>query len=204
MQTNESRPQPFDTLLKAIAYLMGGIFLYTAKVTGTPVLGAQVLGVIFIVFAFFLVIASFFNRFRASSRRVDSYLLLGLFSATVARVIIAGVESRELFYVVFAFLVLMLGVFLFHIFRSTRELASNVGNRCAAIRTLRILSLILALFGFMMVIMQQNLYGGPVLYLALALILLNISLLLKPRSKESNCAPQTKGGAHEENQHSTT
>lgn len=178
MQTNQSRLQPFDTLFRAMAYLLGGIFLYTAKVTGTPVLGAQVLGVIFIVFAFFLVIASFFNRFRAWSRTVNSYLFLGLFIATVARVIIAGVESPKLLYVVFAFLVLTLGVSLFHSFRSTRELASNLGNRGAAIRMLRIASFMFGLFAFIMVIMQQNLYGGPVLYLALSVIFLNISLLL--------------------------
>lgn len=178
MQTNQSRPQPFGTLLQAMAYLLGGIFLYTAKVTGTPVLGAQVLGVIFIVCAFFFIIASLFHRLRALSHKVDSYLLLGLFTATVARVAIVGVESRELLYVVSAFLVLMLGVSLFHIFRSTRELASKLGNRGVAIRTLRVLSFIFGLFGFVMVIMQQNLYGGPVLYLALAVILLNISLLL--------------------------
>jgi hypothetical protein len=178
MQTNQSRPQPFDTLLKAIAYLLGGIFLYTTKITGTPVLGARVVGVIFIVFAFFLVIASLFNRFKDLSHKVDLYLLLGLFGTTLARVAIAGVESRELLYVIIAFLVFILVVLLLYAFRSTRELASNLGKRDAAIRTLRILSLISSVFGFMMVIMQQNLYGGPVLYLALAVIFLNISLLL--------------------------
>lgn len=178
MQTNQNRPQPFDTLLRAIAYLLGGIFLYTAKVTGTPVLGAQVFGAVFIAFSFFLVITSFFNKLRAWARTVDLYLFFGLFIATVARLIIAGVESLELLYVVVAFLVLTLGTLLFYVFRSTRELASNLGNRGAAIRTLRVLSLIFAFFAFFMVIMQQNLYGGPTLYLALSVVFLSISLLL--------------------------
>lgn len=132
METNQSRPQPFDTLLKATAYLLGGIFLYTAKVTGTTALVAQVFGVVFVAFAFFLVIAPFFDRLGDWAHRANLWLLLGLFSATLARVVIAGVESPKFLYVVVAFLVLTGGVSLFYIYRSIRERALNLGNKGVA------------------------------------------------------------------------
>ena len=133
-------------------------------------------------FAFIVVIASFFhnrpNRFAAWVNAIDRLLYFGLSVAGLGSVAIAGVKPPQLLYVVAAFFVLTLGTFLFHLFRTTTQLALNLGNRGAAIRVLRVLAFIFGFFAFMMVIMQRNLFGGPVLYSALAVVLLSIASLL--------------------------
>ena len=179
MQMNQTRPQPFDILLQAIAYIIGGIFLYTAKVDENPILGAQVIGGVFIVFAYFLVTASLFNKLITWARKVDMYLLLGLFIAMVTRLAIAGVEAPELYYVIVPFLIYVVGSLLFHIVKQTKELAKNLRGKNAAIRILRVLAFVFSLFAFFMVLMKISLHGGPVLWLALSVVFISISLLLR-------------------------
>ena len=180
--TNQNRPRPFDILSQAIAYLLGGIFLYTADLTGTPALTTHILGGIFMAFAFFLGIASFFNGLKgliAWVRSIDMALFLGLFLATLVRLIITAAKGpEELLWVVIAFLFLTLGAFLFHIFRLTINVAAKLGNRVAAAKILKVLSFLLSFFALLIVIMPSNIYGGPIFYLALSVVCLSISLLL--------------------------
>ena len=110
----QNRNQAFNTLFQAIAYLLAGIFLFTAS---PVVCTLQIFGVIFMVFAFFLVVASCVDRLTAWANRVHMGLFGGLFAASAARLIITAVGTRELLYIVLTlvFLLSIVGALLFQI-----------------------------------------------------------------------------------------
>jgi hypothetical protein len=62
MTTDRNRPEPFETLNYAITYLLAGMFLYAADLMGSPALATKVMGIMFMAFAFFVMIATFFRN----------------------------------------------------------------------------------------------------------------------------------------------
>ena len=57
MQTNQNVPRPFSLLMQAIAYLLGGMFLFNVSITflvGAGALIGEIFGGLFMAFAFFL------------------------------------------------------------------------------------------------------------------------------------------------------
>lgn len=186
MQTNRNGGHPFFILSQAIAYLLGGMFLCTtsatADMTGTATLIARAFGGLFIAFAFFLVIASFFNRLVAWATRVNMWLFLGLFFVTMTRLIKTALDTTEfrLLYILLAivFLFLILGALLFQVLRLGTNLGTQLGSRVAAARMLRMMSVTLSLFALAMMITQIDLIGGPILYLTLGLVCLSVASLL--------------------------
>jgi hypothetical protein len=116
MQTNRNRGQ--DLLFEAMAYALGGIFLLTINTS----LALCIFGWIFIAFAIFLIVESFFNRAIPWGDRIHTLLAGPLFLATAADFIIESVESQQALYIILAaiFLVLLLLAILFQIFRVFR------------------------------------------------------------------------------------
>lgn len=173
----QNRNQAFTILSQAIAYLLAGIFLFT---TSPVVCTLQIFGVIFMVFAFFLVIASCVDRLAAWTNRVHMGLFGGLFAASAAYLIITAVDTREPLYIVltFVFLLSIVGALLFQLFRQGTNLGMHLGSRVAAATMLRRISVVLGLFALVMVVCQIDLIGGPILYLTLALVFLGVASLL--------------------------
>lgn len=175
-----NRAGPFDVVSRAIAYLLGGIFIYGANATGPMAWVGHIFGVVFICFAFFVLISSFFNRLGAWAETVHSWFTGGLFIGTVARLIITAVGAKSAVQIVlaFVFLLLVIGVLFFQSFRHWAGLRRTFGNRVASARMLRGLSVAFGLFALAMVTEKVDALGGPVLYLALGLVCLGIASLL--------------------------
>lgn len=184
MQTNQNGAIPLYILSQAIAYLLGGIFLFTTSTSlaGMTALMGQIFGGIFMGFAFFLVISSFFDSLVVWANRINLWLFLALFFVAIARLIKMAVNSTEyqIFYIVLAviFLLLVLAALLFQSFRTGANLRTQVGTRVTSVRLLRGLSVALSMFALAMVIMQVNIIGGPILYMALGLVCLSVASLL--------------------------
>ncbi len=124
MQTNQNVPNPFPLLVLAIAYLLGGMFLFDVSIglsAGVGALIGEILGALVIATGFFLVISSFFKKLTALVNRINFYLLLGLFIIAAADFLIVAVESIEykvfLIVLAFAFWLLVLAALLFQLFR---------------------------------------------------------------------------------------
>jgi hypothetical protein len=125
MQTNQNVPNPFPLLVLAIAYLLGGMFLFDASIgltAGVGTLIEEIFGVLVIATGFFLVISSFFKKLAALANRINFYLLLGLFIVAAADFLIVAVESSEykVFNIVlaFTFWLLVLAALVFQLFRN--------------------------------------------------------------------------------------
>ena len=124
MQTNQNVPDPFPLLVLAIAYLLGGMFLFNASVGLTATVGTlmeQIFGVLVMAAGFFLVISSFFKKLTALANRINFYLLLGLFIVAAADFVIVALEPSQykIFTIVlaFAFWLLVLAALLFQLIR---------------------------------------------------------------------------------------
>ena len=124
MQTNQNVPNPFPLLVLAIAYLLGGMFLFNASAGFTAGVGTlieKIFGIIYMASGFFLVISSFFKKLTALANRINFYLLLGLFIVAAADFLIVAMESIEykVFNIVlaFAFWLLVLAALVFQLFR---------------------------------------------------------------------------------------
>lgn len=186
MATNQNRLEPSETINYAITYLLAGMLVYDTNLSGHLALVGKIMGGIFMGFAFLVMIASLFSylpnrftgRFTAWVDRIGRLLYLGLSIVSLGAVLIAGVKRPELVYVIAFFFVLTITTMSLGMYKLTTQLASDLGKRGAAIRILRVLSFIFGLFAFTMIIMQQSIYGGPVLYSALAVVLLSLSFLL--------------------------
>ena len=175
----QSRTGPFDVVSRAIAYLLGGIFIYGANATGPTAWVGHIFGVVFICFAFFVLISSFFNRLGAWTDAIHGWFMGALFIGTVARLIVTAVGSKSVVQIVlaFAFLLLVTGVLFFQSLRHWAGFARTFGNRVALTRILRALSVVFGLFALAMVTEKVDALGGPVLYLALGLVCLGIASL---------------------------
>ena len=124
MQSNQNVPDPFPLLVLAIAYLLGGMFLFSASIGLTATVGTlmeEIFGVLVMAAGFFLVISSFFKKLTALANRINFYLLLGLFIVAAADFVIVAVESSEykVFHVVLAFVfwLVVLASLLFQLFK---------------------------------------------------------------------------------------
>ena len=186
MQTNQSVPRPFSVLAQAIAYLLGGVFLLdttSAYLAGTAALVGQVFGFAFVGFAFFLAISSFVDKLVAWANRIDMWLFLALFFAAMASLIVTAIESTDCrtFYVVLAaaFLSIVLAAMLFRLFKIGASLKAKLGSKAASVSLLIGLSLALSMFALAMVIVQVEIMGGPILYLAMGLVCLGLASLLQ-------------------------
>ena len=186
MQTNQNVPSPFAILSQAIAYLLGGIFLFNNSsiyLAGTPgALIGQIFGGIFMGVAFFLVISSFLDNLVALANRINIWLFFALFIVALANLIVIAVESTEYrtFYIVLAasFSLITLAALLFHLRRTGASLVAELGPRVVLTRSLRGVSVALSMFALAMVIGQVNIMGGPILYLAISLVCLGVASLL--------------------------
>lgn len=180
----QDRNLTFNTLSQAIAYLLAGIFLFTTSSTVDMTKGnsltLEIFGGIFMVFAFFLVIASCVDRLTGWANQVQMSLFLGLFAASMACLIVTAVGTHESLYIVltFVFFLSIGGALLFQLFRQGTNLRTQLGSRVAVATLLRRIAFVLSLFALVMVISQIDLIGGPILYLSLGLVCLSISLLL--------------------------
>lgn len=174
------RSQPFDNLTRAVAYLLGGIFLCIAGVTGGLALAAYIIGGIFIGFAFFLVIVSLINRFIVWADSIHIYLFFALFVVTVGRLLVLAISSGKILYIVLAavFIFLLTLALIFEIRRVWNNLRTRFNGRIATIRILRSASVALSLLALIMVITGADFIGDPILFLALSLVFLSTSSLL--------------------------
>ncbi|MBN2463644.1 MAG: hypothetical protein JXB43_08635 [Dehalococcoidia bacterium] len=180
MKVRQIPSPPFESLTRAVAYLLGGIFLCTAGVTGELALAAYIIGGIFIGFAFFLVIVSLLNRFVARADSIHTYLFFALFVATVGRLLVVAISSGKILYIVLsvAFIVLLTLALIFEIRRVWYNLRKRFNGRIATIQLLRSASVTLSLLALIMVISRADFIGDPILHLALSLVCLSISTLL--------------------------
>ena len=186
MQTNQNVPRPFSILSQAIAYLLGGMFLFNTSsiyLAGRPALIGQIFGGIFMGVAFFLVISSFFDNLVALANRINRWLFLALFIVAMASLFTMAVKSTEYltFYIVLAvaFALIVIAAMLFQLRRTGTSLITELGARVVSARLLRVLSVVLSLFALAMVIAQVNIIGGPILYLAIGLVCLGVASLLQ-------------------------
>jgi len=186
MQTNQNVPRPFYTLSQAIAYLLGGIFLFNNSsiyLAGTPgALIGRIFGGIFMGFAFFLAISSFFDNLVAWANRINRWLFLALFIVAMASLYITVVKSTENLtlsvVLALAFSVIVLAAMLFRTGESLRTELGTLGPRVVLARSLRVISVVLSMFAFAMVIGQVNIMGGPILHLAISLVCLSVASVL--------------------------
>jgi hypothetical protein len=174
------RGQQFELLTRALAYLLGGVFLCTAVATGVCTLIAHIFGVIFVFFAFFLVIVSILDRFIAWANSIHTYLFLALFVTTVGRLMIIAIGSGNPLYIALAivFSLLLVVALVFEIVRQWTNLRTRFDCRIATAIILRSISIVLSLWALFIVICGVNIIGGPIFYLALGLVCLSISSLL--------------------------
>lgn len=180
MNTDSNIPQPFDILSRAIAYFAGGVLLYNVNLENVS-LSAKVLGIIFIIFAFLLGIASFSGKLKIAGK-VDYCLFIGLFIAALAGLAIIIQDYRELIWVFVPFIILIPLSMIFNTWKTTMNEIKEKGRTMAIKRILRTLSLVLSLFALVMVIIPADFYGGPVFYLAISVVCLTSSLLLRKES----------------------
>jgi hypothetical protein len=113
MQTTRNRGQAL--LFETMAYALAGIFLLTVS-TG---LILCILGWVFIAFATFLIIESFFNRPISGGDKVHTLLSIPLFAVTVAEFAIESAGSQQTPYIILAavFLLFLLSAISFQIWR---------------------------------------------------------------------------------------
>jgi hypothetical protein len=129
MEANQDVPRPFTLLMQAIAYVLGGMFLFDAGIrflVGAGARTVEVFGVVFIAFGFFLVISSFFNRLTSWANTINFELFLGLFIVTLADLFVVAVESTQYLgfhlIVAVAFSVIVIAAMLFEFIRRRRGL----------------------------------------------------------------------------------
>jgi hypothetical protein len=117
---NENRV--FDILFRALAYILGGMFLVVTSST----LG-QVIGWIFIGFAFLLVVMASMDTRRFSSlvNLGNNLFGVGLFVATVTRVLFTTIQTHETSYLVLA---IVFGVLI--IFALSCQIYRTIKARC--------------------------------------------------------------------------
>jgi hypothetical protein len=98
MQTNQNVPRPFTVLMQALAYEVGGIFLFDAGVrflVGAAARIMEIIGVLFMVVGFFLVISLLVERrLAALANTINFQLYLGLFFVTIADLITVAVSAK--------------------------------------------------------------------------------------------------------------
>jgi hypothetical protein len=190
MQTNQNVPRPFYTLSQAIAYLLGGIFLFNNSriyLAGTPgALIGQIFGGIFMGFAFFLAISSFRDNLVGWANRINRWLFLALFVVAMASLYVTVVKSTEnlTLSVVSAlvFSAIVIAAMLFRTGESLRTELGTLGPMVVLVRSLRVISFVLSVFALAMVLMQVNIMGGPILHLAISLVCLSAASLLQRRA----------------------
>ena len=187
MQTNQNVPSPFYTLSQAIAYLLGGIFLFNNSsiyLTGTPgALIGRIFGGIFMGFAFFLAISSFVDKLVTCANRINKWLFLALFIVAMGSLYVTVVKATENLtlsvVLALAFSVIVVAAMLFRRGESLRTELELLGPRVVLARSLRVISFVLSVFALAMVIMQVNIMGGPILHLAISLVCLSAASLLQ-------------------------
>lgn len=183
MQTNQNGTVIFHILSQAIAYLIGGIFLWasSSSITGGIALVSKVFGGVFIGLAFILVISSFLDRLIPWAKRMNKWLFFALFVVAMARLTIMAVESEELraVWIVIAvlFLLLILISLVLNMIRIRIDLGASLGTGRASVRILRLISVVLSIFALSMVVLQVNILGGPIIYLAISVFCLSIASL---------------------------
>jgi len=102
--------ETYKRILQAISYVgVGSLFIHYADLT-IPVLSI-IIGSIFIAFGFLIVITAPIQKLPNWIRRVEGWLFLALYFATVGQLIILAVndaiENCVLFYVLVAFIILI-------------------------------------------------------------------------------------------------
>ena len=180
MNTSDNIPRPFSVLSQALAYLIGGTFLFAAEINGAAIFAAQIMGLVFIATGFFLGIASFINPLLKFANRIDGMLFMGLFITSIGSLIVTIVtgEYKWFIFIIGAFLLLVLVSFLFHIIKNTQVAVSRLRSRRAAINILRVISFVLGVFALCLVIFSVNDMGNPVLYLSFSIVCLSASAVL--------------------------
>jgi hypothetical protein len=191
MNKHINRPRPFDTLSLAAAYLLGGLFLYGVDVpVGDKELSImKLLGIIFIALAFSLAIFSLFKRTASWVQSIDKTLFLALFSVTLSRVAVAAAKNSSTVWIGIAFLFLVFIVFLIHIYLETKNQVDKKGGRVVAVKVLSYLSFVIAVFALIQLFLSNEFYGGPILHLALSIVLLSASIILSQRTIDIPASP---------------
>jgi hypothetical protein len=187
MQTNQNVPRPFYTLSQAIAYLLGGIFLFNNSsiyLAGTPgALIGQIFGGLFMGFAFFLAISSFIDKLVEWANRINKCLFLALFFTAMASLYVTVAKATENLtlsvVLALAFSVVVIVAMLFRTREGLRTELRKLGPRVVLTRSLGVISFVLGVFALAMVIMQVNIMGGPILHLAISLVCLGAAFLLQ-------------------------
>ena len=98
MEANQNVPRPFTLLMQAIAYLLGGMFLFDASIrlwVGAGAVIGEIFGGVFMAFGFFLVISSFFEGLTGWANRMNFQLFLGLFIVTLGDLFVVALESTQ-------------------------------------------------------------------------------------------------------------
>jgi len=124
MEANQNVPRPFTLLMQAIAYLLGGMFLFDASIrlwVGAGAVIGEIFGGVFMAFGFFLVISSFFEGLTGWANRMNFQLFLGLFIVTLGDLFVVALESTQYkaFHLVLAlaFSLIVIAAMLFQLIR---------------------------------------------------------------------------------------
>lgn len=186
METSPNGGRPFNELSRAIAYLLGGMFL-VATTSGLPemvILLGRVFGIIFIGSAFFMAVSSVVGTTHAMVRwanSVNKWLFLALFIASLGNLIAAVVspEQRGIYIVLAAaFFSIIVVALLLELRRTAAKLKRTLGSRLASVRLFSRLALVLGLFALATIIADVSIMGGPLLHLTIALCCLSAAFVL--------------------------
>jgi hypothetical protein len=174
----QPRAQTYFILSQAIGYLLAGLFIWTVKDVGINEIVLQAISGIFILFAFFLVIASSVDVLTPWAYRISGVLAGGLFLASVARLIHFAVNNAEDTVILIAAIIFVLLVpvaVVYSWFRQMRIAAQRVGPRELSVRIFITIAVTLSMFAGTLLLLDVSTLGNPLWYIAGGLLSLSIS-----------------------------
>jgi len=172
------RAQTHFILSQAIGYLLAGLFIWTVKDVGINEIVMQAISVVFIAFAFFLVIASSVDTLTTWAYRISGVLVGGLFVASVARLIqfaADNAQDRVILIVGIIFVLLIPVALIYNWFRQMRIAAQRVAPRKLSARILIGIAVTLSMFAGTLLLLNVSNMGNPLWYIAGGLLSLSTS-----------------------------
>lgn len=174
----QPRVQIHFILAQAIGYLLAGLFIWTVKDVGINEIVMQAISGVFIVFAFFLILASSIDILTTWANRISVMLIGGLFMASVARLILFAVNNAQDRVVLIAaviFVLLIPVALIYNWFRQMRVVAQRVAPRELPVRIFITIAVTLSMFAGILLLLNVSAMGNPIWYMAGGLLSLSIS-----------------------------
>jgi hypothetical protein len=175
----------YKIITQAIGYMLAGLFLMktssTIEVNASLIVG---FGWLFMGIGFVLVaVASFSKARKWVEKNIERQIYLTFFIVSLASMIIEFLNSsREVYiWVLLAFVLLVALVVIIDGVREGFHVTKNFGWK----RLLVLLSVVASLFALGQLITQHEIFGGKILWLTVAILLLGMSqLVMQNKTKE--------------------